>query len=154
MVWGALHGIYRVVGTLTKDKRDALIERVGLSPDSRLVLWIRRVLTFILVAFAWIFFRANSIADAFVLIGALFTSHATLSATLSLMKLDPVSILLIVFAIESMLIIDRALSYEEDDDSDILVRDGSFIYFIFIVAFVWLLLLSRGQSSTFIYFQF
>ena len=154
VVWGALHGIYRVVGTLTKDKRDALIERVGLSPDSRLVLWIRRVLTFILVAFAWIFFRANSIADAFVLIGALFTSHATLSATLSLMKLDPVSILLIVFAIESMLIIDRALSYEEDDDSDILVRDGSFIYFIFIVAFVWLLLLSRGQSSTFIYFQF
>ena len=50
--------------------------------------------------------------------------------------------------------ISSALSYDEDDCSDILVKDGSFIYYVFAIMLVWLLLLSRGQSSTFIYFQF
>ena len=53
-----------------------------------------------------------------------------------------------------MIILDRAVTYDEDDCSDILVKNGSFIYFIFVIMFVWLLLLSRGQDSTFIYFQF
>jgi hypothetical protein len=53
-----------------------------------------------------------------------------------------------------MIILDRAVLYGEDDGSDMLVRDGAFIYFVFAIMLVWLLLLSRGQSSTFIYFQF
>ena len=154
VIWGALHGIYRVVGALTSSKRDALISKLGLSTDSRLVRTLRRVTTFILVCFAWVFFRANTIADAFTLVGALFTRHASLQSSLSLMQLDTVSILLVIFAIATMIVIDRALSYDEDDCSDILVKDGSFIYYVFAIMLVWLLLLSRGQSSTFIYFQF
>lgn len=154
VIWGALHGIYRVVGTLTQKKRNALIERVGLKVDSAPVIWYRRVVTFLLVCLAWVFFRANSVGDAFTLLGALFTKASSLSSALASMKMDTVSILLVVFAIATMLILDRALSYDEKDSSDILVKDGAFIYYVFAVMLVWLLLLSRGQSSTFIYFQF
>jgi D-alanyl-lipoteichoic acid acyltransferase DltB (MBOAT superfamily) len=154
VIWGALHGIYRVVGTLTQKKRNALIERVGLRVDSAPVIWYRRVVTFLLVCLAWVFFRANSVGDAFTLLGALFTKASSLSSALASMKMDTVSILLVVFAIATMLILDRALSYDEKDSSDILVKDGAFIYYVFAVMLVWLLLLSRGQSSTFIYFQF
>ena len=154
VIWGALHGIYRVLGTLTVKKRDALLTKAGLSPTSRGVIAVRRVLTFILVSFAWVFFRANTIADAFTLIGALFTRHGSLASALSFMQLDTVSILLIIFSVATMIILDRAVTYDEDDCSDILVKNGSFIYFIFVIMFVWLLLLSRGQDSTFIYFQF
>ena len=154
VVWGALHGIYRVVGTLTVKKRNELLKKAGLSPESRGVLIFRRVVTFVLVSFAWLFFRANSISDAFTLLGALLTRHASVSSALSSMQLDAVSLLLIIFSIATMIILDRAVSYDEQDGSDILVKDGAFIYFVFAVMFVWLLLLSRGESSTFIYFQF
>ena len=154
VVWGALHGVYRVVGTLTLKGRNALIERVGLKTDSRLVVTLRRVCTFLLVCLAWVFFRANSIADAFTLLTALVTRFSSVSGALASMQLDTVSILLVIFAVATMIVIDRALSYDEQDGSDILVRDGAFIYYVFAIMFVWLLLLSRGQSSTFIYFQF
>ena len=154
VVWGALHGVYRVVGTLTLKGRNALIERVGLKTDSRLVVTLRRVCTFLLVCLAWVFFRANSIADAFTLLTALVTRFSSVSGALASMQLDTVSILLVIFAVATMIVIDRALSYDEQDGSDILVRDGAFIYYVFAIMLVWLLLLSRGQSSTFIYFQF
>ena len=154
VIWGALHGIYRVVGTLTIEKRNALIRHAGLTPESRLVLSVRRVFTFILVSLAWVFFRANSIADAFTLLGALFTRHSSLSDVFAFMQLDTVSILLVIFSVATMILLDRAVSYSEDDGSDILVKGGSFIYYVFAVMLVWLLLLSKGQSSTFIYFQF
>ena len=154
VVWGALHGVYRVVGTLTLKGRNALIERVGLKTDSRLVVTFRRVCTFLLVCLAWVFFRANSIADAFTLLTALVTRFSSVSGALASMQLDTVSILLVIFAVATMIVIDRALSYDEQDGSDILVRDGAFIYYVFAIMLVWLLLLSRGQSSTFIYFQF
>ena len=154
VVWGALHGLYRVVGTLTLDKRNALISRAGLKTDSAVVVGVRRVITFLLVCLAWVFFRANSISDAFTLLGALFTRSATLGSAFASMQLDTVSILLVIFAVATMILIDRAVDYSELDGSDILTRDGAFIYYIFAIMFVWLLLLSRGQSSTFIYFQF
>ena len=154
VVWGALHGLYRVVGTLTLSRRDALIARLGFTPESLPVRIFRRVITFTLVCLAWVFFRANTIADAFTLLGALLTRHAPLSAALAAMQMDTVSILLVIFAVATMVLLDRAVSYDEQDGSDVLVRDGAFIYYVFAIMLVWLLLLSRGQSSTFIYFQF
>lgn len=62
IVWGALHGIYLVVGMLTKNSRNRFIERTGLSFLNNPLLNI--ALTYVLVAFAWIFFRANTLHDA------------------------------------------------------------------------------------------
>jgi D-alanyl-lipoteichoic acid acyltransferase DltB (MBOAT superfamily) len=53
VIWGALHGIYLVVGDATR------AERAGLAPR-----WASALGTFCLVCFAWIFFRAQSLADA------------------------------------------------------------------------------------------
>ena len=154
VIWGALHGLYRIVGSLTEKGRVSILHRLGIDPFSRLIGTAKRVITFVLVCFAWIFFRANSISDALVLVGALFTRAGSIAETLSLMKLDTVSIFLIILSVGVMLLIDRALSYDEQDGSDILVKDGAFIYYVLAIAMVWLLLLSKGQSSTFIYFQF
>ena len=155
VVWGALHGIYQIIGRLTSGARARLIERSGRDEKHPAVVWIRRVITFILVSFAWIFFRANTISEAFSLVGTLFTGHAPIGETLSLMQLTPVSILLIIFSIFTLIVIDHLLIYsDEADGSSALVHKGSFIYFVWVIALVWLLLLSKGQDSTFIYFRF
>lgn len=69
VLWGALHGFYLVFGLLTKQIRDKFnktlrLDRVPLLPT---------LTTFCLVAFAWIFFRANTVDSAFYIIQHIFT---------------------------------------------------------------------------------
>lgn len=54
LVWGALHGLYQIMASLRKQKQKAGFPRRIL----------QGILTFILVDFAWLFFRANSMEQA------------------------------------------------------------------------------------------
>jgi alginate O-acetyltransferase complex protein AlgI len=74
LVWGALHGAYLVIGILTRTSRQRLVERLPLLSSPVLNV----ALTYALVAFAWIFFRANSAPDALYLIRHLFDTSAAL----------------------------------------------------------------------------
>jgi len=156
VIWGALHGIYQIVGNLTAKPRAALIKRCGFTERSAVVLWIRRVNTFILVAFSWIFFRANSTGDAFHLVKTLFTGWGVPIADIfSRMELGLVGILMTLLSILTLIMLERLLVYEDcADGSSVLTKDFSFAYFIWIVAFCWALLLSKDMISSFIYFQF
>ncbi len=64
IVWGALHGLFNIVSILTKSAQDKFWQ----NPFIKSIAWLRRpfdiLTTFLLVGFAWIFFRANSISDA------------------------------------------------------------------------------------------
>ncbi|WP_310391689.1 MBOAT family O-acyltransferase [Hymenobacter sp.] len=64
LVWGGLHGLYLVVGTGARPLRERLAQRTGLAGHPRLRRGLGVAATFGLVAYAWIFFRANSLADA------------------------------------------------------------------------------------------
>ncbi|RTQ53283.1 MBOAT family protein [Hymenobacter gummosus] len=68
LIWGALHGAYLVVGMLTRNARQQLTERLPLLGSPVLNV----ALTYALVTFAWIFFRANSLPDALYVIRHLF----------------------------------------------------------------------------------
>ena len=155
VVWGALHGIYQIVGNLTIKRRNALILRIGLSPSHPVVIWGRRIITFILVDFAWLFFRANSIGEAGVLLGKLVNGGFAVGGTLEAMGLTPVMILLTVFTIATLIMIDRMLTYDDaPDGSQRFVGSGGFVLYVVMIMLAWLLLLSKDMTSTFIYFQF
>jgi len=64
LVWGGLHGVYLVLSTWARPFREWLAQRSGLAahPALRRVLGV--LVTFLLVAYAWIFFRANTLGDA------------------------------------------------------------------------------------------
>jgi D-alanyl-lipoteichoic acid acyltransferase DltB (MBOAT superfamily) len=79
VVWGALHGVYQIIGRSTAPFRNAAGRKVGLPEESRLRKVIQVCITFTLVCFAWIFFRANTIADAFLIIAKLATLPAELA---------------------------------------------------------------------------
>ncbi|MEL6252026.1 MAG: MBOAT family O-acyltransferase [Bacteroidota bacterium] len=73
VMWGALHGFYLVCSIWTAAYRQKFNTLIGLKPGS---LWMKTVdiaIVFTLVCFAWIFFRANSISDAFYIIGHMGT---------------------------------------------------------------------------------
>ena len=71
------------------------------------------------------------------------------------MGLDPVAIVTAALLILTLVMIDKLLTYDDaPDGSDVLTKNGAFIYFVWIILFVWGLLLSKDMMSTFIYFQF
>lgn len=156
VLWGMLHGIYQIIGNLTINTRNHLLEKTGIGKHKNLVCVVRTLITFLLVDFAWLFFRARSVTEAFTLIKQLFTAwNAPLSETFRMMGLTLVGALTVLFGILALLLIDHLLHYEDDGDgSDALVKNGAFIYVIWVILLLWVLLLSKGLSSTFIYFQF
>ena len=158
VIWGAIHGVYQIVGNLTYKPRNRLLSRIGLSERSLGIVWLRRLGTFILVSFAWIFFRANSIADAKLLLSRLFTSagwQTPIAESVKGMGLTLVPILMTLAVIALLLLIDHMLTYDDSEDhSPVITHSGAFIYFVWVVFLVWALLLSKDMTSTFIYFQF
>ena len=68
--WGLYHGIGQAIGAW---KRTHLPERT----ETPLLLWGQRLSTFALVCVGWVFFRADSMATAFSLLGRLITGWTT-----------------------------------------------------------------------------
>lgn len=156
VLWGLVHGVYRVTGEVTLPARRRLLSRLGVREDAPPLRALRRVVTFALVCFAWIFFRAGSVADLGVLLGELFAHPSlSLSGALSHMGVDALFLVRALLSVFLLLILDSAVTYEGGaDGSDALLGSGGFVYVLYTVCAAWLLLLSRGEASTFIYFQF
>lgn len=72
IVWGGLHGIYLVFSAASQNIREKIHKAIGLDKVPRLHTYLKVTVTFLLVCFAWIFFRANSLTDALYIILHLF----------------------------------------------------------------------------------
>ncbi|HUW61106.1 MAG TPA: MBOAT family O-acyltransferase [Candidatus Bathyarchaeia archaeon] len=64
LAWGAIHAGYIIFGKVTMPMRERLSAALGLTRAPRVHRAVRAASTFALVCFAWIFFRAQSMADA------------------------------------------------------------------------------------------
>tara|TARA_B110000459_G_scaffold134927_1_gene147410 strand:- start:241 stop:1509 length:1269 start_codon:yes stop_codon:yes gene_type:complete len=63
IIWGGLHGSYLILAIIFKTRKNNISEKIkSFSPILNRLLDVS--ITFILVAFAWIFFRANNLTDA------------------------------------------------------------------------------------------
>jgi alginate O-acetyltransferase complex protein AlgI len=72
VIWGGIHGVGLVIGRMRRDRRIA--RGLPEPPDTAARRWVGRVLTFHIVCFAWIFFRADSFDRAVELLDQLFTA--------------------------------------------------------------------------------
>ncbi len=157
VVWGLLHGTYQVVGQLTKHPRAALRTRLGISEENALLRVWQTACTALLVGFAWLFFRANSMADAVTLLGRFFDGAAWQIpfSVKTHLGLSLVSFVTVVLALVLLWLMDRLVVYgEEKDGSAVLIKDGAFVYIVWSILLVYMLLLASDRVSTFIYFQF
>jgi alginate O-acetyltransferase complex protein AlgI len=138
VVWGALHGLYlvgeRVATRVVGDWR------IWRTRGSRILL---ALLTFVLVCFAWVFFRATSFSQAFRITTAMFGAGGGVSHAVLLASLIPVAGLLLVHA----LLRDTTLE-------QVVERAAWPIRTLALVAMLLSLLLFPGVDRAFIYFQF
>jgi D-alanyl-lipoteichoic acid acyltransferase DltB (MBOAT superfamily) len=73
LIWGGLHGFYLVSSIAMQPWRAAVAKMVGLERVPTLHKCLQVGVTFALVCFSWIFFRANSLSDAFYIVSHLFS---------------------------------------------------------------------------------
>ncbi len=73
VVWGFLHGIYQIIGDATKNIRLKLMGLFSVNEKSHSHRFVQRIITFTLVCFGWIFFRANSLSDSLNIIKKIFS---------------------------------------------------------------------------------
>ncbi len=157
VLWGALHGFYQIIGRVTLKARNGFIGKIGLSEESSVIKAWRTFFTFVLVTFAWIFFRANSISDLGILLSKL-VSPGSLTELGNIMGFTLSSCVVIILAIVLLGFLDRKMnptgSFEGLNDKTISFSVGEAMLLIWTVLAAWFILYSKGVSSTFIYFRF
>lgn len=65
VLWGLIHGFYRVFGDATKSLRQSITSYIQLDRIPVLHMWVKIAITFLLVCFSRVFFRSDSLAQAF-----------------------------------------------------------------------------------------
>lgn len=75
VVWGALNGLYQIIGDKLKSTRDFVVNKLHLDRSSAGHKIYKIITTFILVDFTWIFFRAKTFKGALKMIKSIFTVY-------------------------------------------------------------------------------
>lgn len=143
VVWGALHGFYLVTEKflgIKKEKTERLRNNYPL-------YFLKTLVTFLLVCFAWIFFRANTIGDAWHIITSFLDFH---KGTL-FVKYE---VLFVSFLALTTVLLKE--TYEEFYSScKVKILENTYVKaFLLAVVFSMILLIGVFDSGQFIYFQF
>lgn len=143
IIWGVLHGLFLVLEHTGKTFCNALNLRMTIRSDFLLTL-----LTFIFVSYAWIFFRAESLADAIVIHNSLFDFESydmqgALNQADRVLVLVCVSLLLLIH----YLLRDKSLEQVAE-------RVKWWMQSSVLTGMLFLIFTSSTSNRSFIYFQF
>lgn len=162
VIWGLIHAVYQIIGDLTAKPKSALMKKMNVRTDSGSYKLVQMGITYTLVNFAWIFFRAESIGDAFTIISRIFTQFdpwSLMNGVIYKMGLSTQEMNILFVALIVMILVD-AVKYKKHERLDqflqrqfLPVRWGVLLFLlIFVLVFG-----SYGpafNAQDFIYFQF
>lgn len=150
VVWGALNGLYNVFSQITAGIRG----RVGgvlRIPAAISTLW-GMLITFHLILITWVFFRANSLADATTVFSRVWGAAAQMPTLLATRisaadVLFPIGLIAVLLLVE--LIDERRPMWERLELQPVYLRWT--VYYAMILA---LLVFGTWQLQSFVYMQF
>ncbi|MCG1037811.1 MBOAT family O-acyltransferase [Polaribacter sargassicola] len=153
IIWGAIHGIILVLENILYSKKT-------ITNKNKSVVYsiIKTLVTFTIVCIAWIFFRANSTSDAFLIVSNLFDfSQPLLSVTRGmhlylnnpLWKFIGNFILIAVLLFIEYLIINKKIS-----EVIIIKKKPLFRWCIYTSLILIIMIFGFYEIDQFIYFQF
>lgn len=162
IVWGMLHGIYQILGNITKPYRKWIYEHFRMNQNCFSFRLGQRICTFLLVAVAWIFFRADSLSTAIAYIMRMVShfdiwnlfNHSVYNLGLDILQMN---ILSTAFGV--LLIIDY-LKYKTNKNIDTLLFEQNYIFYCTVIILLFVSTLVFGMygpdfnAQDFIYFQF
>jgi alginate O-acetylation protein len=142
VLWGSLHGLYQIVGI----EKNRLLPKINVS--KRLHAVFNCLVTFVLVMFAWIFFRANDLHSAFSIIAKIFTDRGPLFTG------EGIPSLLLGFMCIGILML-KEIKDEMSIKVHALNAENYWVRIISISLFIAFIILTASfNGGAFIYFQF
>lgn len=151
MIWGLLHGFYILFSNWSEQYRKMFSRWIGIDKYSTVLKTIKVIITFHLVVFAWIFFRANTIQDALYIIRHLLTDIRWENGFgLGMEITEWIIIGSSIFLLEFVHILQSHLNIREYlSDKPIILRWAAYYFILFSI-----ILFGEFGSNSFIYFQF
>jgi D-alanyl-lipoteichoic acid acyltransferase DltB (MBOAT superfamily) len=141
ILWGAIHGMFLVFAML----KNSIIDKLKLSVfKHRYFLIPNMLITFALVCFAWVFFRATSISDGLEVIKKMFQFSITDNISLYFFRYE----LLFCFLLIALLMVKERLWLH------INTQNNSYFYVINFIILFSSYLFGVFNQKQFIYFQF
>jgi D-alanyl-lipoteichoic acid acyltransferase DltB (MBOAT superfamily) len=144
IIWGALHGIYQIFSVSFKKFNEKNI--LGYRP---LTNALHVFITFALVSFAWIFFRANNVTEAFNICKSIFTLKGG-----GLFIGTPEGFVYAVIWILFLLVVEYITEYHSDIIKVFYSPNRVVRYAGYTVIVLFIILFGVFNGGQFIYFQF
>lgn len=152
LIWGALNGLYQWAGLVSRSFWRRVAEMMPRLSGSTSLLIVRVLLTFHLIAVAWVFFRAKSIGDALTILRKVGTKLTDLPALIPNYPFTAEHFMgfgLIALLVAVEIVDERRPVFQRLAAAPIWLRWAVFYLVIFA-----LLILGRWQAKEFIYMQF
>lgn len=160
--WGGIHGVYQVIGDLVKPIRKKAREILQVNTEAFSFRFGQMVVTFALTTFAWIFFRASSLKQAFTYIGRLFSRWnpwVLFDQSMYRLGLDMTEMHILLVAVIVLLLVDILRYKKKESLADFMQRQNLWFRWIAVFALI-VVVLVYGEygidfnSNQFIYFDF
>ncbi|UBM59115.1 MBOAT family protein [Marinilongibacter aquaticus] len=149
VIWGALHGVYQIVGLWTHKTQKRII---GLLKNDFLEKCVHAAIVFFLVSVAWVFFRAHHLSQSLYLLKNMF---ATSSHSLSEM-IDIIGVQDIIVLILSVGLMESVHWFQRKHDMGLWFdrQPKWFRWSSYYAVFTAIVLFATYSNTQFIYFQF
>ena len=141
VLWGLLHALLMVLELLLPQH------------DRSKHRWIWVTLTFFAVTLSWVFFRSNTLEQAFNLLSSLILPWNLTVAwnQLGLSVMDVIQVVLVLLHLPGLHRLSLSLDSNGKRRS---LPDVTYVYYLMVIICAWLLRMENNTASTFIYFQF
>jgi D-alanyl-lipoteichoic acid acyltransferase DltB (MBOAT superfamily) len=158
IIWGALHGTYQIIGDILTPVKKKLVKRLNIRTEQYNYKLLQIVITFILVDFAWIFFRVNTYKDALTIIKNMFYFNPWIFIDNSIynLGLDSKEFFVAVMSIIVVLVMNL-LQRKKDFSLQFSKQNIVFRWLIYVSAVIAILIFgifAGYDPQQFIYFQF
>lgn len=152
VAWGAIHGFYHIFSIWTAGIRERIVKAIKLDQLPLFYKCIQIIITFTLVCFGWIFFRANNLSDAIYIITHIFDNIGT-KAPLTTLGLDSFQ-LKVAFASIAFMELVHLIQEKKSIREFISTKPIWIRWSLYYILILWIILLGSFGSQEFIYFQF
>ncbi|MGI9652186.1 MBOAT family O-acyltransferase [Chryseobacterium sp. RLHN22] len=150
IVWGLLHAIFIMPSIILKTNRNHIDVVAKGKNFPTLKEGFQVILTFSLIAFSWIFFRADNITHALSYISKIFSQTLFTLPRFENMK----DAFVVIFIVSIFMLIEWKGRGQEYAIAKIGIKRPSYFRYTFYFAILFVLFWFGGNQQQFIYFQF
>jgi len=162
VIWGGLHGLYQIIGDLLKTPREKLKKLLKVNENAESYKLGQIFFTFMLVTFALIFFRADSMKQAILFIKQMLTKPnpwVLFDGSIFLLGLDRPEANILFFALIVMVIVDLIRYFKGKDFGAFMLNQNLWFQILVLVLLIMACLVYgeygiHYDTAQFIYFQF